>query len=90
MGRVGRNWGFQFTLFQPGGIMPTAFTACPPGFDNLLTSMIFRPNAYNSMSLYVEFAVDVLSLQRLMSETIKMALFYSIFLWILSSKQIDI
>ena len=38
-----RNLGFQLSLFQPGGADYAHYTtACPPKFDNLMTSLHYK------------------------------------------------
>ena len=86
-----RNLGVQLTLFQPEGTeYAHHITACPPGFENLTASLIvglMHLIQYHYISNCSRF---VLSLQRLLPETVKIALFYSTTFWILSSEQIDI
>ena len=85
------RWVFQFTLFQPGGAdYAHRITACPPGFENLTASLIVGLMHLIQYHYISNCSTFVLSLQRLLPETLKIAFFYSTTLWILSSEQIDI
>ena len=51
-----RNQGFQLTLFQPGGGRLFPPHACPPGFENLTTSLYLA--LHKCTKKYIKYTIS--------------------------------